>query len=171
MKPFVIIISIFLVLTLPFTTVAQTSDAAQAEIDANRDAKHRARLGIRCLTGVASVGLCFGGLFWGVSIANDLPIGDHIFLSREQTCAIFCLPVIGSLIPSISMPLAFPPKSPPPERLLGKSPEYVYTYTRAYKKRVAILEILATNFGQILGCITSLAVIYSLEEEIELLIQ
>ena len=46
----------------------------------------------------------------------------------------------------------YPHNAPiPPERLLGKSPEYIEAYTHAYKSRTALLRKIFVTAGSIAG--------------------
>ncbi|RKU19752.1 hypothetical protein C6503_07510 [Candidatus Poribacteria bacterium] len=48
--------------------------------------------------------------------------------------------------------------TPPPERLIGKSPAYVYSYLNAYKRRVETLRTRSLGVGCILGCGLTIAI-------------
>ena len=45
--------------------------------------------------------------------------------------------------------------SPPPERFIGKSPEYIASYTKAYKTKVRRLQVRATALGCIGGTVVN----------------
>ena len=54
--------------------------------------------------------------------------------------------------------------TPPPERLLGKSPEYIEAYTHAYKSRAGLLRKIFVTAGSItsnLGIMTMLMTLYA----------
>lgn len=46
------------------------------------------------------------------------------------------------------------PSNPPPERLIGKSPEYVKFYADAYRTKIGSYQIKSVAAGSIFGCLT-----------------
>ena len=69
---------------------------------------------------------------------------------------------IGAAIGCLTLPLsiALTPINPPPERLLGKPPEYISAYTREYKRETQQRRITSAGSGALigagLGCLISL---------------
>ncbi len=63
--------------------------------------------------------------------------------------------VIGFAVGCLTLPLAigFSSKHPPPERLLGKSPEYIQAYTDTYKSQTLSLRSRSAAGGLALGTI------------------
>ena len=162
MKTFVSILTLFLILTLPLTAAAQeTSEAAQAVSDAKRDAAADTSrfipFSVGCLVG--------GGLMIGTAVAmtkilETESVQEHpIFVSEgdfDVTPAfaiLFCLSgaigCAGSIPPTAFFLLSKP--TPPPERLLGKSPEYISAYTRAYKRKGKQIRALWAGCGSFTG--------------------
>ncbi len=57
--------------------------------------------------------------------------------------------------------------APPPERLIGKSPEYVQSYLDAYKRKVRMLRGKSTTLGGavVCGCLFGLGVLVASQEQ------
>ena len=105
---------VLLLLSMPCLTLAQqTNDAAQAIADAKRDAKNAPYSYVwypaGCILGVA-----------GILIA--VVYTPHSLLVCQPST------VGGILITAVYTP------HPPPEKLLGKSPEYTAYYTSTYQQ-------------------------------------
>ena len=69
------------------------------------------------------------------------------------------LPCLGSAIGGatvLSMLIGYyiRPPNPPPERLIGKSPEYVTFYADAYREKIQSYQIKSVAAGSIFGCMT-----------------
>ena len=118
----------------------QNSVEVQAKMAAKRDAEtdtnKRLWTGVGCAVPF-SVGI--GGLV-GEYIGSLGPqSGNSLFLSDEKACGLLIGATVGCLIPLIVINTYRP--GPPPERLLGKSPEYIDFYTEAYKTRIQRLRM------------------------------
>ncbi|MXZ01778.1 hypothetical protein F4Y93_14470 [Candidatus Poribacteria bacterium] len=59
---------------------------------------------------------------------------------------------LGTL--SLLVPYYIRPPNPPPERLIGKSPEYVTFYADAYRAKMGSYQIKSVAAGSIFGCMT-----------------
>lgn len=109
-----------------------------AERDAETDTNKLLWTGVGC-----AVPFCgfLGGIAGLYATSN--------FLSREGPIYEVCIgAAVGCLVPII--PISFQP-IPPPERLLGKSPEYVNFYTNAYETKTRRLRIKSASRGGIIG--------------------
>ena len=60
--------------------------------------------------------------------------------------------VLGSLGVIVAYAYQLPP---PPERFIGKSPEYITTYTKTYKTKVRRLQVRASALGCIGGTVVN----------------
>lgn len=132
-----------LIFSTPFTTLAQQiSVEEQVKTAAKRDAETDTN---KLLWAGVGCAVPFCGLLGG--IAGLLATSDLLFHEGPAYTACFgaalgCLFPIG---PILSQPI------PPPERLLGKSPEYVDFYTNAYETETRRLRIKSASRGGIIG--------------------
>ena len=111
----------------------QNSVEVQAKMAAKRDAETDTNKQLWTGVGCAvpfSVGI---GGFVGGSIGYRIRSSSG-FLSTEEICLACLGATVGYSIPFIAMNTY--QLGPPPERLLGKSPQYIDFYTDAYKTRV-----------------------------------
>ena len=130
--------------TMPVSLAQKHAVQAQAEADASADMSNRSKadwfmLGvwgstIGCFLGCA--GGCFlGGLVPYSGTQEDFALAGAILLG---VCAV---PTAVFVYPHNV--------TPPPERLLGKSPEYIEAYTQAYKSRTTLLRKIFVTAGSI----------------------
>lgn len=145
-------VSVFFMATLLlFSTMpgslAQQHDSvqAQAKTDASADMSDMLKAKWFLLGGVASTAGCLLGC-----VGGSLLGGPHYESSNSQ--AYFML--AGSVLCGVcAVPIAvfrYPHNvTPPPERLLGKSPEYINAYTQAYKSRTVLLRKIFVTAGSI----------------------
>ena len=81
------------------------------------------------------------------------PVGASFFPApSEAGCAI----LLGALAVPIGVHMYPHNAMQPPERLLGKSPEYIEAYTQIYKSKIASLQKTLVTKGSIvsnLGCV------------------
>ena len=160
-------ISAFLMATLLlFSTMpvslAQQQDSvqAQAKADAHRDVDRDMRESLWFLAGLvgSSAGAvtgCASGILAGYLIGDLLP--DDI--PTIEGCGIGGVLLFGILAAPICVYLYPHSPSPPLERLLGKTPEYVAAYTQAYRSKVISLRKRWVTAGSItsnLGILTLL---------------
>lgn len=123
-----VFIMIALVFSMPFITFAQQYDDSDVAIlHAKRDAKNDVNESKWFLAG------CLGGalVIFAISAAEAAEqnlIAEPI-ISFLPTCSL-----VGSCFPTGYA--IFHSPSPPPERLLGKSPEYVVSYVNTYVNSV-----------------------------------
>ena len=117
---------------------------ADAESDAKRDVDVLAYFGTGMST-IFAAAMC--GLMTG--FITDLTLGygqDDLFYLTASMGA------VGTL--SLLVPYYIRPSNPPPERLIGKSPEYVKFYANAYRAKMRSYQVKSVAVGSIFGCIT-----------------
>ena len=147
-------ISVFLMATLllfstmPVSFAQENAMQTQAEADALRDIDHDMKKGWWFMFGLvgSSAGFvtgCVGGCLLGTSI--DDPVTN---------CSIPGSILLGALaMPAVVF--IYPHNvNPPPERFLGKTPEYIEAYTQVYRsktislrKRLVTAGSLTSNLG------------------------
>ena len=136
-------------------SVQQNSVEMQAKRDAEADLNKLLWTGVGC------------GILWfpialaGIGVAIGLAAGTQSYsggdlLNDQSTCGACVGLTIGCLIPPISIYNYRP--TPPPERLLGKSPEYIDVYTDAYKKRARQFQLTYSATGCAVGIGTYLII-------------
>ena len=117
---------------------------ADAESDAKRDVDVLAYFGSG-MSATFAAAMC--GLMTG--FIADLTLGygqDDLFYLTASMSA------VGTL--SLLVPHYIRPLNPPPERLIGKSPEYVKLYADAYRAKMRSYQIKSVTTGSIFGCMT-----------------
>ena len=135
-----VFIMIVLVFSMPFITFAQQYDDSDfAILHAERDAKNDVNESKWFLTG------CLGGAL--VVIAISISEQDSIAEPVGGLLGTCRLAGLGFLT---GYAILHSP-SPPPERLLGKSPEYVVSYVNTYVNRVKLRRTLSSTAGCIGG--------------------
>ena len=99
-------------------------------------------------------------------VLGGILIGDFDILpddvSPVESCGIGGILVFGILAMPICVHLYPHSPSPPPERLLGKSPEYIQAYTQAYKSRTVLLRKIFVTAGSIASNLGVMTVILPL---------
>lgn len=117
---------------------------ADAESDAKRDAEVLAYFGAS-MSAIFAAGMC--GLMTG--FIADLTLGygedDLFYITASMGAA-------GTL--SLLIPYYIRPSNPLPERLIGKSAEYVKVYADAYRSKMRSYQIKTVAVGSIFGCLT-----------------
>lgn len=93
-------------------------------------------------------------------VFSSAVVGGHMILdpseydddeARVYVCA--SLALSASYITWVSWGI-FAEKTPPPHRLIGKSPEYVESYLNAYKRKVRMLRGISTGVGGGVACLS-----------------
>ena len=136
-----VFIMIVLVFSMPFIALAQQyDDSVLARLDAERDAKNDIHESKWFFAG------CLGGVLFVIAIAiseQDSSIAELInpFLTTGSLAGSGFLTGYAILHSA----------SPPSERLLGKSPEYVVSYVNTYVNRVKLRRTLSSAAGCIGG--------------------
>lgn len=131
--------------------VQQNPELVEAITAAEQDAKANVnQLVWGCSNSLLSGGLGLGIIIGTVSIMPNDSSGDSIAPFLIFGCIGGS---IASILPGILAARNYQP-SPPAARLVGKSPEYVETYTEAYKAKVKNLQLSAAVPGGIVGCLS-----------------
>ena len=151
--------------TLPVSLAQQHAVQAQAEADAHRDINHDMKKSLWFTLGLvgSSAGTfigCVSGILGGILIGDF----DSIFFLPDdvppvESCGIGGILLLGVLAVPIGVHMYPHSPSPPPERLLGKTPEYVAAYTQAYRSKAISLRKRWVTAGSItsnLGILTLL---------------
>ena len=146
--------------TIPVSLAQQDAMQTQAEADAYRDVNRDMRESLWFLAGLvgssagAVTGCASGGLagyLMGDFLLDDIP--------TIEACGIGGVLLFGILAAPICVHLYPHSPRPPPERLLGKTPEYVAAYTQAYRSTAISLRKRWVTAGSItsnLGILTLL---------------
>ena len=160
--PAFLMVTLLLFSTLPVSFAQQNSIQAQAEADAHKDIKRDMKESLWFTAGLigSSVGTvtgCVSGILGGILI------GDFNILPNDippvESCGIGGVLLFGILAVPIGVHLYPHSPRPPPERLLGKTPEYVAAYTQAYRSKAISLRKRWVTAGSItsnLGILTLL---------------
>ena len=123
---------------------------AQAEADASADMSNMSKADWFMLGVWGSTVGCFLGCAGGCLLGRLHP--DYTSGSIRETQAGLAL-AGGVLLGVCAVPTAvfvYPHNvTPPPERLLGKSPEYIEAYTQAYKSKTTLLRKIFVTAGSI----------------------
>ena len=153
--------------TLPVSFAQQNSIQTQAKADANADMSDRSKAMWFLLGGLGSTAGCLLGCAGGCLLAARLdPSGGfHTFFVPAAPSQVSCAAgaaILGVLAVPIGVHMYPHNAMPPPERLLGKSPEYIEAYTHAYKSRTVLLRKIFVTAGSIvsnLGVMTGIVIL------------
>ena len=154
---------------MPVSFAQQNPIQAQAEADANSDMSGMSKTMWFLLGGLGSTAGCLLGCVGGVALGARLdPVSVSFFPTpSEAGCAVGCAILLGVLAVPISVHTYPHNATPPPERLLGKSPEYIETYTQIYKSKTASLRkslvtkgSITSNVGFVVGTLLLLSSAY-----------
>ena len=133
--------------TMPVSFAQQHSVQVQAEADASADISDRSRAKWFLLGGLGStVGCllgCVGGFLLGGANFSDAPSNSQAYFGLAGSVLLGVCAVPTAVFTSSHN------VTPPPERLLGKSPEYIEAYTQAYKSRTTLLRKIFITAGSI----------------------
>jgi len=142
--------------TIPVSLAQQDAVQAQAKADAEDDMSDRSAMWF-LLGGLGSTAGCLLGCAGGCLLAAKLdPDGGFgSFLLPTAPSQVGCAVGATILLGALAMPIGvhmYPHNAiPPPERLLGKSPEYIEAYTQIYKSKTASLRNTLVTKGSIAG--------------------
>ena len=128
--------------------------AAAAE-DASRDVNKLVWFG----AGLVGASLIFGGAIGGSLIGGEIyPSSPSNFVCAPSGGQMGCT-LAGAVVgPSIPLTLIYNYKpNLPPDRFIGKSPEYIDHYTEAYMKQARSIRMSTASAGCGLGCLLGLA--------------
>jgi hypothetical protein len=137
---------------MPVSFAQQQSLQAEAEADAHRDVNRDMRESLWFLSGLvgSSVGAvtgCASGVLGGILMEDFNILPDDV--PAVESCGLGSILLFGILAVPISVHLYPHSPRPPPERLLGKTPEYVATYTQAYRSKTISLRKRWVTAGSI----------------------
>lgn len=126
------------------TAAAQKANAAaEAKAAAERDASKDTNEPLWLCIGAGGFPLIFSSCFLGSVILNP---SEYHYTDDIWVYACVVLPLSAFYIGGVSWGI-FAERPPPPERLIGKSPEYVASYLHAYKRKMRTLRGLSTVAG------------------------
>lgn len=134
----------------------QTSDSDLAMIDAQRDAKADVNITLWTVIGLISAPSCtvvgiVTGLSIGIPPASQSYDAEGMALPVDKLIKGACIgSIVGWSVPLI--PISMYKLGPAPQRLIGKSPEYVNRYTKTYKSKVRQLRMKSAASGACAGC-------------------
>ena len=153
----VLLMAILLILsTTPVSLAQQSPGQAQAEADANSDMSDMSKAMWFMLGGLGSTAGCLLGCVGGCAVGARLdPLGGSDILFIPTAPQAGCGAAGAILLGAFTMPMGvdlYPHNvMPPPERLLGKSPEYIDAYTQIYKSETTSLRKRLITKGSIAG--------------------
>ena len=129
--------------TIPVSLAQQNFIRANANADAIRDADRDMKKVWWFMFGLAGstagfVAGCVGGCFIGATEVDD---STYCIIPATLVLGVLAMPAAVYLYPHTV--------NPPPERLLGKSPEYVQTYAQAYKSKTVSLRRKMVTAGSL----------------------
>lgn len=164
-----IVFTTVLTFSAPFVTLAQqnpaqtvaTQDANVLKLEvkaaAEQDARNDLNKPLWFIAGMTAVGCAMIGGVVGCLVGNAIDsggggLGFAPLLDFSDSAGIGGLIGLtaGALVPL--MVTYYYQSNPPPERLLGKSPEYVESYTNAYKAKTRQLRTSWAIAGTATGC-------------------
>ena len=141
---------------MPVSLAQQNSVQAQAEVDANSDMSDMSKAMWFMFGGLGSTAGCLIGCVGGCALGTRLdPFGgsDILFVptAPQAACGVAGAILLGAFAVPMGVDLYPHNVTPPPERLLGKSPEYINTYTQIYKSKTVSLRKRLVTKGSIAG--------------------
>ena len=133
-----------------YENIPHDSIHLQAKVDAESDAKHDVNLLAYFGAGMSAplaAGMCalMTGCIADLHFGHRQPEPSYIIAAMSAA-------TVFSLLTRYYIRLH--PPNPPPERLIGKSPEYVKFYANAYRAKMRSYQIKSGIAGSILGCLT-----------------
>ena len=121
----------------------------QAKVEAESDAKYDVNLPVYFAAGM-SAPLAAGMCALTTGCIADLHFGHRQPEPSYIIAAMSAATVFGLLTRYY---IRLHPPNPPPERLIGKSPEYVKFYADAYRAKMRSYQIKSGAAGSIFGCL------------------
>lgn len=166
-------ISVLLMATLllfsavPVSLAQQSAVQAEAEADANSDMPKVRWFMLGAVSSTAGcilgcVGGCLVGRILDPGTAPDFFIYTPVTSEGQASCLIAGAFLLGVLaVPTAVFEYPHNP-NPPPERLLGKSAEYVEAYTQAYRAKTVSLRHRLVTAGSISSNLGFLALLLNI---------
>ncbi len=154
--PAFFLVTLLLFSTIPVSLAQENPIQAQAKADAHKDVNSDMREKWWFMSGLVGssvgfaaggVGACLSGLIIDFDPVNSCvySISDDPMASCGLAGAIFC----GVLVVPTAVFIYPHNPSPPLERLLGKSPEYIKAYLHAYRSKTVSLRKRMVTAGSI----------------------
>lgn len=142
-----IVFMIVLTFTTPLATLAEQNPVLEAKSDAARDARKDTNEVIWfCINAGGLPVAMMGGYTAGYYLLNPLLENSICSGVGGATCGLIScssyFAILGLLTPQITIP---------PNKLIGKSPEYVETYVKIYKRKVGMRRVIPTGVGCLVG--------------------
>ena len=153
----VLLMAILLIFsTMPVSLAQLGAVQVQAKADAKADMSDRSESMWFLLGALGSTAGCLLGCAGGCLLGAWLdPSGGSDILLVPFPSQAGCAAGIAILLGGLAVPIGvhmYPHNAmPPPERLLGKSPEYIEAYTQIYKSETASLRKTLVTKGSIAG--------------------
>ena len=159
----VLLVTLLLFSTIPVSLAQQNAVQAKADAlrDVNRDMKESLWFTLGLVgSSVGTVTGCLSGILGGILISD---FNGIYFLPDDPVtvCGLTGTIVFGVLAAPICVYMYPHSPTPPSERFLGKTPEYVAAYTQAYRSKAISLRKKLVTAGSItsnLGFLTLLIV-------------
>ena len=160
------LIAVLIFSIYPIAIAQQNAAEAQAEADAIQQIKDQAIVDAQLNTNPNSwkifgaVGCCLGSIVGSVagyrigsSINDEWQGGSGFYLDgspsdTQMAGCVIGVVALGVIFPSIFAYGQVP--TPPADRLIGKSPEYIETYTKAYKKKARSIQAKNAMLGTLI---------------------
>ena len=139
-----LMVTLLLFNTIPVSLAQQDAVQVQAESDASADMSKDKwfMLGVSGSLAGCILG-CIGGSLLGRAMSSNES------RNRQRYFGLAGAVLLGGCATPIGVHM-YPHKvTPPPERLLGKSPEYIAAYTEAYQSRTVLLRKIFVTAGSI----------------------
>lgn len=157
----VLLIIAIIIFARPHTALGQlTSDSVLAVSDAQREAKADVNTLLWTVVGfIGTSGCTLVGIYAGLHIGDSISqshSGERFFPADEAIKGACIGSMVGWSAPFI--PIYMYKSVPAPQRLIGKSPEYVYSYTKTYKSEVRKLRMISAVEGGCGGCLFTFAI-------------
>lgn len=163
-RVFAFLMAILLLFNAMRVSFAQQSAVqAEAEADASADMSNSSKVDWFLLGGLGSTVGCFLGCAGGCFLGGLGRGYTSDSFNATQTDFAAAGAVLLGVCAVPTAVFAYPyTVTPPPERLLGKSPEYIQTYTRAYQSRTVSLRKIFVTAGSVasnLGVMTTVLIL------------
>lgn len=138
-----------LMFSMPSLSFAEQHQVENIIIIAKQDAERDANLDVNKQLWFAAgmIPVCL------VSIPTILTVFDAKYYQESST--FIRLNYISPFVGTVSALLYSP--SPPTQRFIGKSPEYISAYTDAYKSKARWIRVQMAASGAATGCVVSIA--------------
>ena len=155
------IATLLLFSSTPIGFAQQNSVQAQAAADASADISDMSKVKWFLLGGIGSTAGCILGCVGGCVLGKAIFSNESS--NSQMNCALAGSVLLGVCAVPIGVQMYPHNATPPPERLLGKPPEYIQAYTQIYKSRTVFLRRIFVTAGSIasnLGVMTTSVIIF-----------